>query len=59
MPIFLFYFSLIAAILFYINHVSLLKKLARNKEENTFANTLIGCICSGIIIYSIMYFLMI
>lgn len=46
-----FYGSIIAGIVLYVNTVSILKKV--KKEESTFYNTIVGCICTIVILTSI------
>jgi len=43
---------IVAAVILYVNTVSILKKV--KKEEKTIINTIIGSICSAIIIWSIL-----
>lgn len=46
-----FYASIVAVAILYANTVSILKKV--QKEQDTSINTIVGCICSIVILYSI------
>ena len=45
-----FYASLIAVVILYINTVSIMKKISKEKE--TAINTIVGCICLIVILAS-------